>query len=491
MVTISAGVYNVRDDWSVSESLLPICDDSIDISYYDDVSNETITTEGIWIGIENDSLLIIYGGNEVYCDGWQADSASSINVLSDASVDEEFADVFNTIYVAESSGDSSGDIPTTPTRKFTRLNLGDVAYSSGGKCFKRLTTEQPQEPTTLAAGLYDANDNLVASWDTLVNTYGMNCEKDYTNATYKTDTASPYYVLTNNEALTSGVKLVLNNSGMGEFAFAYTPVKSVVICKGVSIISDFAFYKSNITSVSIAYGVTSIGVDAFAFTGLTSVEIPDSVTSIGNYAFYVCRSLTSVVIPDGVTVIGRAVFEECLSLASINIPDGVTSIDERAFYGCRSLASIGTNAFYGCRSLTSIGTSAFCGCNSLTSIVIPDSVTTIGNWAFSTCNSLTDVTIGNGVESMYGAFEHCYSLANVVIRDGLKNIDKYAFYVDYNLTSIVIPDSVTTIGVCAFSTCNALTDVYYKGTEAQWSQIAIDGYNEKLTAATIHYNYTG
>lgn len=109
MVTISAGVYNARVGWSVSGSLLPICDDSIDISYYDDISNETVTTEGILIDIENDSLVIIYGGDEVYCDGWQAESASSINVLSDASVDEDFANVFNTIYVAESSGDSSGD----------------------------------------------------------------------------------------------------------------------------------------------------------------------------------------------------------------------------------------------------------------------------------------------------------------------------------------------------------------------------------------------
>ena len=193
-------------------------------------------------------------------------------------------------------------------KKFTRLYSGDVAYSSGGKCFKRLTTEQPQEPPqALAAGLYDANDNLVASWDTLVNTYGMGVEKNYGASIsgdgdndFETDTTSPYYVLTNNSELSSVVKLVIDTS--------------------VTSIGDYAFCNCRrLTSIEIPDSVTSIGKNAFyGCTGLTSIEIPDSITSIGARAFCVCESLTSVAIGDSVTSIGEMAFGDCTSLTSIN-----------------------------------------------------------------------------------------------------------------------------------------------------------------------------
>lgn len=53
---------------------------------------------------------------------------------------------------------------------------------------------------------------------------------------------------------------------------------------------------------------------------------------------------------------------------------------------------------------------------------------------------------------------------------------------------MTIPSGVTSIGE-AFSGCNALTDVYYGGT--LWASVRIDGYNTKLTSATIHYNSSG
>ena len=112
---------------------------------------------------------------------------------------------------------------------------------------------------------------------------------------------------------------------------------------------------------------------------------------------------------------------------------------------------------------------AFAYCDSLTSVTIPDSVTTIGEWAFADCDSLTSVTIPDSVTSIgYSAFEYCTSL-----------------------TSVTIPDSVTSIGYSAFRFCYSLTDVYYSGTKEQWKKISIDGYNECLTNATIHYNSSG
>ena len=56
------------------------------------------------------------------------------------------------------------------------------------------------------------------------------------------------------------------------------------------------------------------------------------------------------------------------------------------------------------------------------------------------------------------------------------------------IKAVVIKGNVTSIGYCAFSSCDALTDVYYSGSEAQWASISIHKGNEPLTSATIHYN---
>ena len=42
----------------------------------------------------------------------------------------------------------------------------------------------------------------------------------------------------------------------------------------------------------------------------------------------------------------------------------------------------------------------------------------------------------------------------------------------HKLTSIIIPNSVTVISDYAFSGCNGLKNISYKGTKAQWGSIA-------------------
>jgi len=52
----------------------------------------------------------------------------------------------------------------------------------------------------------------------------------------------------------------------------------------------------------------------------------------------------------------------------------------------------------------------------------------------------------------------------------------------------VIGNSVETIGGAAFSFCDSLASVYYKGTPAEWNEISISYYNnENLTNATRYY----
>lgn len=53
--------------------------------------------------------------------------------------------------------------------------------------------------------------------------------------------------------------------------------------------------------------------------------------------------------------------------------------------------------------------------------------------------------------------------------------------------SVMLQGSVTSIGQYAFSGCNNLQNVYYKGTVAQWDSITIDSDNTPLINARRYY----
>ncbi len=289
----------------------------------------------------------------------------------------------------------------------------------------------------------------------------------------------------------------------------------------ITSIGDVAFYHSStLTSVTIPNSVTEIGDYAFENCELlTSVTIPNSVTSIGYYAFKNCTSLkafygkfassdnrclivdgvlnsfaigcgaTEYTIPDSVTSIGKGAFCFCTSLTSITIPDSVTEIGNYAFENCELLTSATIPD-----SVISIGEYAFAQ-TWLTSVTIPDSVTTIYSGAFACCTLLeafygkfassdnrclivdgvlnsfaigcgaTEYTIPDSVISIGGcAFSDCTSLTSITIPNSVTSIGVYAFSDCTSLTSVTIPDSVTSIGWCAFQYCTSLTSVYCKPT---------------------------
>ena len=213
---------------------------------------------------------------------------------------------------------------------------------------------------------------------------------------------------------------------------------SYTVPNGVVSIAESAFLRSKLKSVTIPNGVKNIGNSAFSVClSLEKITIPNSVTSMGEYAFLMCRSLTSVTMPNNISKISYGTFNDCESLKNITIPSSVKSIDHNAFAGCHSLEKI----------------------------TIPDSVTYMGEGVFDWCSSLASVTIPNNISQIGSrAFRGCENLKSVTIPGGVKSICKEAFY-----------------------GCYILSDVYYKGTAAQWEKVIVDMGNNPLDNATIHY----
>ncbi len=202
------------------------------------------------------------------------------------------------------------------------------------------------------------------------------------------------------------------------------------------------------------------------------VTIADGETVIGPFAFYERNDITSVTIPDSVTKIDDAAFDGCTNLKSVYVSD-IESWCNIEFGGSANPLQYGGTLYIDNKiarditipdSITKINDVAFIGCSSITSIILPDSVTSIGSSAFSSCCNLTCISMSKNVT----------------------DIGTYVFAYCENLTKIVIPDGVTSINRTAF-TSSGLTDVYYYGTEAEWTNIAGVADNKELTSVTVHY----
>lgn len=110
--------------------------------------------------------------------------------------------------------------------------------------------------------------------------------------------------------------------------------------------------------------------------------------------------------------------------------------------------------------LTEIPEKTFYGCE-LRGLILPDSLEIIG------------------IDAFYGT-----RVKEIVIPDNVKTIKDGGFMDCSSLKTITLPASLHSIGFSAFAS-TVLETVYYKGTQAQWVQIKIDDYNDKLTGAKI------
>ena len=346
--------------------------------------------------------------------------------------------------------------------------------------------------THLAPGLYDIYDNQLASWDELVNKYGLSVSKDFYEYDVKQDTSSLYYIINNNDELYSAAKLKIDNSitRIGDWAFREcSQIKCFVIGNNVSVIGNGAFYECTgwCTNLVLPNSVRSIGDGSDLFPGetfygcvrLKGVTLNNGLQEIYESSFEGCTSLTgALTIPNSVTFLDESAFRNCSSLSSLQLGTGLTTIETSVFAGCSgfkgaliipsNITNIETSAFTECSGFTTLqlpdtiqqlGWSVFEGCSGLTgTLTIPNSITYLGSSVFEGCSGLTEVVFNaTSITTIpQSLFQACTSLQNVQLHNNVVIIERNAFQ-ESGLKTINFPASLQEIRSMAFYECTSLS----------------------------------
>ncbi len=130
---------------------------------------------------------------------------------------------------------------------------------------------------------------------------------------------------------------------IGDFAYARSGIKELVLPQGLKEIGYAAFYHcDNLGNVSIPESVTSVSDKAFSHTAwvndfmngsATDDTAGDFLISGGVLVAYRGNSV-EVTIPEGVRVIAGGAFEDHEEIKTLILPKSLQSIDEKAFSGC-------------------------------------------------------------------------------------------------------------------------------------------------------------
>jgi len=174
-------------------------------------------------------------------------------------------------------------------------------------------------------------------------------------------------------------------------------------------------------------------------------------------AFDGCINLTDITIPYSVTTIDYGAFYYCDNLNNITLSGGVASIGREAF----SYTGYGYNESNWENGVLYIGNNLIKAKSSLSGEYrIKEGTRLIADNAFGDSLDLDGVIIPDSVTSIgISAFSGCANLANENIGKGVKVIGDSAFRNCQALNEISLSDNVTSIDVSAFAGCTNLSEI--------------------------------
>ncbi|MBR4368229.1 MAG: leucine-rich repeat domain-containing protein [Prevotella sp.] len=159
-----------------------------------------------------------------------------------------------------------------------------------------------------------------------------------------------------------------------------------------------------------------------------------------------------------VTSIGNFAFTNCSDLSSVTIPCSVMNIGVATFAGCPDLTSIVVDR-------DNIKYDSRDNCNAI--------IETASNSLIAGCKN---TIIPNSVTSIgISAFSGCSSLTSIDIPNSVTDIEDYAFRRCPGLTSVTIPNSVKRIGQEAFLSCSKLSSIVIPDNITSIATEAFDG----------------
>lgn len=344
-------------------------------------------------------------------------------------------------------------------------NIGRLAF---GVCKSLKALQLPKALDSLGDGAFSgceslSNIELPESLQTIGTLCFYGC---YKLSTIKVNPANTY-LATDGKAIFNKDKTVL---------YTAIPVTSYNVPSTVRELRYYAFSnQKDMTSITLPEGLVNISSYAFEFCSkLEHLVIPSTVDSIGENAFYSCSALQQINIPQGIKSLANEVLAHT-GIKTLDIPSSVNYIGEKAFRNCESLQSIKLP-----EGLTLLNDELFDGCKQLSDIQIPSTVTTIKKAAFNDCKALKTITLPASLSTFENSswsdnsiFSGCSALKSIMVEAGNKYFesDGTALYnkakdtlicFPAGVTGVVVPQSVKTIGVKAFCSCDSLQNIMFE-----------------------------
>ncbi|MBE7086189.1 MAG: leucine-rich repeat domain-containing protein [Clostridiales bacterium] len=187
------------------------------------------------------------------------------------------------------------------------------------------------------------------------------------------------------------------------------------------------------------------------YNGYPVKEIADDSFNRGNL-----KQIVKVVLPNTVTYVGTNAFGVNDALTNVLLSKNLTELGAYAFWNCPALEKCPLPD-----SLTILHPDTFSFCKKLTAIEWSQNLTEIGDNAYS-WSGVQNLVIPDTVTSIgVFAFTHCEELISVELPDTITRIEQSTFEECFNLQSVKLPSDLIAIGSWAFSKCVSLQTISF------------------------------